>query len=112
MEVSIAIIVVFFVHFLAKLTQSPIIIPTYVARGSDYVVPADTTAMFPVGSVNGSTACINLTIIDDDTLEGIETLIVSLAIVNDAGNNVNLGPSTTGTVTIEDNESKCYVTDA
>ncbi|XP_064387784.1 uncharacterized protein LOC135335951 [Halichondria panicea] len=73
-------------------------------QGSDYMVPADTTAMFPVGSVNGSTACVNLTIIDDDTLDGIETLMVSLAIVNDAGNNVNLGPSTTGTVTIEDNE--------
>ncbi len=79
---------------------------------SDYIVPADTTAMFPVGSVNGSTACINLTIADDVTLESIEFFFVSLAIVNNVGNNVNLGLNTGGTVTIKDNESKCYVTDA
>ncbi len=70
------------------------------------MVPAELTATFPVGSTSGSSACVNLTIMDDSYLEGYETLIVSLLIVPP---NTIVGSSTTGTVTIQDNESMWYL---
>ena len=60
-----------------------IIFPPVVGKSSwssgDYMVPAELTATFPVGSASGSSACVNLTIVDDGILEGSETLSVSLS---------------------------------
>ncbi len=81
-----------------------LIFPTCIVL-TGYVV----TAMFPVGSVSGRDACVSLIIMDDNTLDGIETLNVSLAIVDSGHNNVNLGSNTTGTVTIRDDESMWYL---
>ncbi len=69
------------------------------------MVPAELTATFPIGSASGSSACVNLTIVDDDILEGYETLSVSLS---DPPNTI-MGSSTTGTVKIRDNESMWYL---
>ncbi len=77
-----------------------------VVATDDYMVPADLTATFPVGSASGSSACVNLTIVDDGILEGNETLSVLLSIDTP---NANMGSSTAGTVTIRDNESMWYL---
>ncbi len=79
--------------------------PPVVGSGNDYMVPAELTATFPVGSASGSSACVNLTILDDGYLEGNETLSVSLI---DTPNTI-MGSSTTGTVTIQDDESMWYL---
>jgi len=68
--------------------------------------------VFPVGSMGGDAACATLNILDDDILEGIETLVVDLVSVSDAsgmGNVVNLGSDTSGNITIEDSECECLV---
>ena len=36
--------------------------------------------MFPAGSINGSTQCINITITDDEVVEADETFAVTLTV--------------------------------
>ena len=64
-----------------------------------------------MGSSDGATTCVSLGILDDDRLEGDETLSVQLVSVTDSSggmNAVNLGTATTGTITIQDNEGNDY----
>ena len=67
-------------------------------------------ATFPIGTVNGSTACATVNLIDDDTLEGDETLSIDLVSVTDSsgmGNAVNLASTdVSGIITITDNEGE------
>ena len=58
--------------------------------------------IFPAGSTNGSTQCINITTIDDEVLEGNETFTVYLAVNSSS---VMLG-NNEATVTILDNDCK------
>ena len=54
--------------------------------------------MFPAGSINGSTQCIDITITDDDVLEADETFIYT-----------DVTGKYQDTVTITDNEGYNYV---
>ena len=47
--------------------------------GSDYE-SVSSSLMFPAGSINGSTQCINITITDDEVLEADETFTVTLTV--------------------------------
>ena len=56
--------------------------------------------MFPAGSINGSTQCIDITITDDEVLEADETFTVTIDVTTPGvmeGNNMT-------TVTIIDND--------
>ena len=76
--------------------------------GSSDIEILNTTAEFPVLSSDGSIACAMISVVDDDVLEGDETLTVQLVSVTDnsgMGNPVNLGSTDlSGTITIADNE--------
>ena len=77
----------------------------------DYTEPTILSAGFPAGSLDNATACVSLTIIDDNMLEGDETLTVQVVSVSDSSvgmNRVNLGTNTTGSLTIEDNDGNNY----
>ena len=67
---------------------------------SDYE-PVSSSLMFPAGSINGSTQCINITITDDGVLEADETFTVTLTTMTPR---VIVGNGQT-TVSIMDNES-------
>ena len=77
--------------------------------GSDFLIPSGLIATFVPGSVNGDTACINVSIIDDDSLEGNEEFNVTIDSVADSsggGNIVLTGLPSMGSVVIMDNEGK------
>ena len=69
--------------------------------GADYTALVTQTVTFATGSTNGATQSVSLTPIDDLLVEGAET--IKLALQNPTGL-VTLA-TTTGTVTIDDNES-------
>ena len=64
--------------------------------GSDYM-PVSMDVVFPVGTSNGGMQCINVTIIDDSTMEGDETFTVTLTTSSPV---VTLGNAVT-TITID-----------
>ena len=68
--------------------------------GSDYE-SVSSSLMFPAGSINGSTQCINITITDDEVLEADETFTVTLTTTTPR---VMVGTAQT-TVTITTDES-------
>jgi hypothetical protein len=64
---------------------------------------ATTSIILPPGTGDGDLRCLNITILDDDLIEGDEIFTLRLRIT--AGNGVTLGRSTT-TVTITEDDSK------
>ena len=72
-------------------------------EGDDFTVsdPTDMDVFFAAGSVNGNTDCINITILDDDALEGDHSFTVSL---NPPDLPVKLSTPSSSPVTITDNE--------
>ena len=70
----------------------------YIAAGGDYQ-GGDNVITFSEGAPSGSIACTDITIIDDDELEGEHEIVISVP-----------GMINSITVVIEDNESKHYIT--
>ena len=48
--------------------------------GSDYVAVSE-TLVFPTGSVDGNSECINITITNDEIFEAEETFTVTLTVI-------------------------------
>ena len=73
--------------------------------GEDFSVtdPTQLNVFFPSGSTNGNTDCINISIIDDDALEGDHSFTVSL---NPPAAPVTLTTPSSSPVTITDNDGK------
>ena len=79
--------------------------PLIAARGDDYH-SVNTHLMFPPGSGNGTALCVNVTIVDDDLIEGNEVFNVRLYYYyNDEGVGIGRTIQTSG-VTIIDNDCK------
>ena len=57
--------------------------------------------MFPAGSINGSTQCIDITITDDEVLEADETFTVTLTAMD---------PPMTQGVMVENNQTTVTIT--
>ena len=67
----------------------------------DYSLPAITTLMFPISSVDMAQQCLTITIADDSLAEGDESFTVSL--INPVGGGSILGSPSTAIVVITDN---------
>lgn len=67
-----------------------------------------TSLTLPVNSENGTVQCFNVTIIDDNLVEGDKMLILMQSLVT-TGLGVTLGNDTSTTITIIDNESKPHI---
>ena len=76
----------------------------FLVNGEDFD-GANFEATFAVGTGPGDTACANISIIDDATLEGDHSFTVSLDSTTPSGVNISI-PSASTTVNIEDNDSK------
>ena len=68
---------------------------------ADYSLPAITTLMFPISSVNMAQQCLLITITDDTLTEGDESFTVSL--INPMGGGSIVGSPSTAPVVITDN---------
>ncbi len=75
-----------------------------IVEGEDYNI-ANPLVTFPDTSTVGSTACATFNITDDSILELDQMFTVGLSTSDPPGVTLSL-PSTTATVTIEDNDSK------
>ena len=73
--------------------------------GDDYSVPDPFQVTFDTMSVNGSLACINITILQDAALEGDH--IFTVHIVSVSPGVVTIISPVYAPVVIEDDESKC-----
>ena len=75
--------------------------------GTDYLEPppAERSIVFPIGSVDNTTDCLNISALDDDDFESPEFFTVSLESPVSSGG-VALGSPSSAFVNIEDNESK------
>ena len=76
---------------------------------SDFSALAGLNSTFTTGRVNGDTACISVSITDDDSLEGNEEFNVAIDSVADSsggGNIVLTGVPSMGSVVIMDDEGK------
>ena len=74
-----------------------------------WIPPGGLTSTFVAGSINGDTACITVSITDDDSLEGNEEFNVAIDSVADSsggGNIVLTGVPSMGSVVIMDDEGK------
>ena len=72
---------------------------------SDYA-PVDTVVVFPEGSTSGDMQCVNVTILDDDVIEGTEIFTLQATTVG-ATSLIIIDPSLSlTTVSIADSESK------
>ena len=69
--------------------------------GSDYVAFNNNTVQFPVGAMS---ITFSVTIVNDNIFELSENFQARLALVS--GNGVRLGPATTATVNINDDDGK------
>ena len=68
----------------------------------------DTVVVFPSGSTSGDMQCINVTILDDDVIEGTETFTVQASTV-EATSLIAIDPSLSETtVSIADSESMLH----
>ena len=74
-----------------------------IVQGVDFSVPdlTEFDVFFASGSVNGDTDCINISILDDDALEGDHSFTVSL---NPPAAPVTLTTPSSSPVTIADND--------
>ena len=73
-----------------------------IASSTDFLAQTDEILEFPAGLPDGATRCINVPIMEDVEIEGSETFLCLLTLVN-TGMGVTLGNSMT-MVTIVDNE--------
>jgi len=73
--------------------------------GSDFTIPDPTemNVMFTVGSMDGTTDCLTISILDDDALEGEHSFNVSL---NPPAPPVTLTTPSSSPVTITDNDGR------
>lgn len=80
--------------------------------GADFIQPsaAELSISFPDGSVDGETDCFNITIIDDNELEGLEEFTVSLTdpLIGGSSDGVSLGVPSSSPVEITDNEGTFF----
>ena len=71
--------------------------------GSDFTVEDPLTVTFNSGTTSsGDTACADITVLDDDALEGDHSFTVQLASTTPTG--VTIGTDSSTTVTIQDND--------
>ena len=70
--------------------------------GSDYTEVNMTSVVFPVGSENNDTLCVNITIMDDNLIEGDEVFTVTVMSAFDTSQTIGIGVTD---VTILDDES-------
>ena len=70
--------------------------------GNDFTVADPLTVTFPTTSVSEDTACADITIVDDDVLEGDHSFTVQLTSTTPTG--VTIGTDSSTTVTIQDND--------
>ena len=77
------------------------------AGGTDYTYATPTPVTFPVGSVDGDTQSVTVTIVDDAIVEAAETINLQLQSVT--GPATILAGSENHTVTINDNEAGATV---
>ena len=91
----------FVAYFSSKLCDDVFIFPA--VEGVDFSVtdPTQLNVSFASGSMNGDTDCVNITILDDDALEGNHSFTVSL---NPPAAPVKLTTPSSSPVTITDNE--------
>ena len=80
----------------------------------DYSISDPVTVTFSAGStVSGTTACANVTIIDDNALEGNHSFTVNVTGLElDPGGEYSelmIGTPPSATVNIMDNEGTCYI---
>lgn len=76
----------------------------YTVFGSDYNITDATSVVFNSISTGGSEECINITISDDNLLEGTHSFTVNIVNVISAAS-IGIGPiSTSATVIISDND--------
>ena len=91
------------VRFFVDYSEAPSVFSS--ANGTDFN-GANLEATFAVGSIQtGNTACVNISITDDDALEGNHSFTVSLVSTTPSGVNISASSATT-TVNIEDNDGK------
>ena len=71
--------------------------------GSDFTVEDPLTVTFNSGTTSsGDTACADITVLDDDALEGDHSFTVQLASTTPTG--VTIGTDSSTTVTVQDND--------
>ena len=70
-------------------------------HGQDFVPLSQHQVSFVSGDVKKA---LNIEIIDDDAVEGEESFVVNLQLVNSSHPNATLGERTTTTIIIEDND--------
>ena len=74
---------------------------------TDYAL-LDTVVVFPVGASDGDRQCINVTILQDDMVEGTETFFLQALHVDEATSLIVIDPSLSlTTVSIADSASEC-----
>ena len=78
---------------------------TYLVEGDDFTVmsPDVFEATFTFGSMIGDTACDNITIVDDNDLEGTQSFGIQISGSTPSGGQIMTTGALT-TVSIEDNE--------
>ena len=69
----------------------------------------DPTVMFMSGAVDGDTACVNITIINDDNFEGVHTFQVTIMGVAQSGLTVDV-TTDRASVNIMDDEGELVYT--
>ena len=73
----------------------------YLVAGEDYIPLKSSTLSFAIGSNDGSTACRNITIIDDDSFEKNETFYLTVTVAEE---NIRILEPSNILVTILDDE--------
>src|SRR5439155_1513993 len=80
---------------------------TATGSGTDYTLPGSPAVTFLAGTYATGTATQNgaITVIDDRQVEGSETAVLGLSIVQNIGTQVSLGGTTAHTLTLTDNDT-------
>ena len=79
------------------------------AASSDYAL-LDTVVVFPVGASDGDRQCVNVTILQDDVVEGTEYFFMQASHVPNAFSLIVIDPSLSlTTVSIADGASECRI---
>ena len=74
----------------------------FLIAGSDYVSLVYIQVGFMSGDPLGSTACLNVSIIDDDIIEAVETFTVNAS----SSDPVRISPTAQAEISIADNDGK------
>ena len=90
-------------------THTNYVLPTIPVAGSDYTGIVRRTVTFRAGE---TTATVQVPILEDDDLEGLESFVANLSVPDSAGSRgVRAGPRDSATVNIEDNDRVVVVFD-